>query len=72
MSDDLVKRLRSPATVFYEFAADNGALLKEAADRIEALEKEIGWALRVPSTGDGTAAEGMRVILRRALEGSHD
>lgn len=34
---DLVKRLRSPATAFYEFAADNGALLREAADRIEAL-----------------------------------
>ena len=36
---DLVKRLRSPATVFYEYDADQGAFLREAAARIEALEK---------------------------------
>ena len=41
MTDDLVKRLRSPANVFYEYAADNGGLLKEAADRIEALEAAL-------------------------------
>jgi hypothetical protein len=43
-------------------------LYMKAADRIEALEAEIGLALGVPSTSwDGPAAESMRVILRRAL-----
>ena len=41
MTDDLVKRLRSPANVFYEYAADNGAFLREAADRIEKLEAAL-------------------------------
>lgn len=35
---NLVKRLRSPANVFYEYALDNGAFLHEAADYIEKLE----------------------------------
>jgi len=34
---DIVERLRSPASVFYEYSADNGALLKQAADEIEKL-----------------------------------
>ena len=38
MSDDLVKRLRSPMNVLYEYAADDGAILREAAARIEELE----------------------------------
>jgi hypothetical protein len=38
---DLVARLRSPAAAFYEYAADGGALLREAADRIEALEAKV-------------------------------
>jgi cell division protein FtsB len=37
---DLVARLRSPAAAFYEYAADGGALLREAADHIAALEAE--------------------------------
>lgn len=41
MTDDLVKRLRSPANVFYEYAADDGAFLREAADRIEQLEAAL-------------------------------
>ena len=41
MTDDLVKRLRSPANVFYEYAADNGAFLREAASRIEKLESAL-------------------------------
>jgi hypothetical protein len=41
MSDDLIERLRSSANVFYEYAADNGAFLCEAADRIEYLEREL-------------------------------
>ena len=41
MRDDLVKRLRSPANVFYEYAADGGAFLREAATRIEKLEAAL-------------------------------
>ena len=37
---NIVERLRSPANVFYEYAADNGAFLREAADAIEALLAE--------------------------------
>ena len=39
MTDDLVKRLRSPAIVFYEYSADDGAIFSEAADLIEQLER---------------------------------
>lgn len=45
MTDDLVKRLRSPENVFYEYAADDGALLQEAADCIEELEGKLTWVL---------------------------
>lgn len=38
---DIVERLRSPANVFYEYAADNGAMLREAADEIERLRTEL-------------------------------
>lgn len=38
MSDDLVKELRSSAAMFYEYAADDGAFLREAPDRIESSE----------------------------------
>ena len=41
MTDDLVKRLRSSKNVFYEYAADDGAFLREAADRIEELEAKL-------------------------------
>jgi hypothetical protein len=40
MSDDLKQRLRSPRNIFYEYAVDDGAFLREAADRIEELEAE--------------------------------
>ena len=33
--------LRSPAMVFYEYAADGGALLRAVADRIDALEAKV-------------------------------
>jgi hypothetical protein len=33
----LIEKLRGPARVFYEYAADDGALLTEAADEIERL-----------------------------------
>lgn len=46
--DDIVERLRSPANVFYEYAADNGAFLREAADEIERLRE----ALRMIADGD--------------------
>ena len=43
--DDIVERLRSPANVFYEYAADNGAFLREAADEIERLREALTIAL---------------------------
>ncbi|CAB4124838.1 hypothetical protein UFOVP62_36 [uncultured Caudovirales phage] len=68
MTDDLVKRLRSPANVFYEYAADNGAFLREAADRIEKLEMALrdlldGWECCPVS-------QAMRRVARDALEGA--
>jgi len=36
--DGLIALLRSPATVFYEYVADNGALLRAAADALAALK----------------------------------
>lgn len=64
---DLVERLRQSSNLF----ANGSAIqtnLRAAADRIEALTEAAQTALHVPSTGDGAAAESMRVILRRALE----
>jgi hypothetical protein len=66
MTDDLVKRLRSPANVFYEYAADDGAFLHEAASRIEKLEaalREIAEAVGDPSA---------YWIARKALEGKDE
>ena len=40
----LVAKLRSPATVFYEYAADDGALLREAADTISELLEALDSA----------------------------
>jgi hypothetical protein len=34
---DIVERLLNPANVFYEYVADEGAMLREAADEIERL-----------------------------------
>lgn len=51
---DITKRLRSSATIFYEYEVDNGQLLKDAADRIEELEtilSEIGAFAHDASTG---------------------
>ncbi len=36
----LEKRLKSPATVFYEYVADDGNLLREAADALASLRTE--------------------------------
>lgn len=41
---DILERLRHPASVFYEYAADNGALLEQAADEIERLRKNFATA----------------------------
>jgi hypothetical protein len=43
---DIVKVLRSSASVFYEYSADNGALLKQAADEIEKLRAALQTARR--------------------------
>ena len=47
---NIVERLRSPATVFYEYAADNGAFLREAADEITRLRAELAAALDAAAT----------------------
>ena len=54
--DDLVKKLRSPAIVFYEYAADDGAVFAEAANRIEALEKALRAMLHAVCHETGFAA----------------
>jgi chromosome segregation ATPase len=41
---DIVDRLRHPASVFYEYSADNGALLEQAVDEIERLRKDFATA----------------------------
>ena len=38
---DIVAMLRSPANVFYEYAADNGDMLTKAADEITALRAKV-------------------------------
>ncbi len=43
---DIVERLRHSASVFYEYAADNGALLEQAADEIEKLRAALQTARR--------------------------
>ena len=47
---NIVERLRSPATVFYEYAADNGAFLREAADEITRLRADLAAALDAAAT----------------------
>ena len=72
MSDDLVKRLRSPANVFYEYAADGGAFLREAASRIEKLEAALRSIIvhcEVPAPPN---AEALKMFARKALEGKDD
>lgn len=80
---DIVERLRSPANVFYEYAADNGAMLREAADEIERLRealREIAktdiqtWAKTALEKGDWVIVERIaevdqQGIACRALEG---
>ncbi len=41
MTRTLSEKLRLPAMVFYEYAADNGALLREAADELDRQSAEI-------------------------------
>ena len=65
---DLVKRLRSPANVFYEYAADDGAFLHEAANRIEKLEV----ALREIASIDSYYVSDIVDFARKALEEKDD
>ncbi len=50
---DIVERLRPPASVFYEYSADNGALLEQAADEIEKLRDAINAALTEKTPMEG-------------------
>ena len=49
---DIVERLRSPANVFYEYAADDGAFLREAADEIERLRATLDQTRRFALNGE--------------------
>ena len=70
MTDDLVKRLRSPANVFYEYAADNGAFLREAASRIEKLEAALRDIIdRAEYRMGHHVTDAVCAIARKALEG---
>lgn len=42
--NSLAEKLRLPAMVFYEYSADNGALLREAADEIDRLTERLAGA----------------------------
>jgi len=57
---DIVERLRSPANVFYEYAADNGAFLREAAAEIERLREALRYyaANHYPNVDDGPWGQG--------------
>jgi len=48
---DIATKLRSPATVFYEHAVDDDALLKEAADEIDRLRTQLKDA-HLPTAAD--------------------
>ena len=56
---DIVEMLKSPANVFYEWAADNGDMLMQAAEEITALRAKVAsleaaiWA----SVGGVSAAQ---------------
>ena len=43
---DLIQRLRSPAQMFYEYSADDGAQLRASAATLEALLSELATAQR--------------------------
>lgn len=43
---DLIQRLRSPAQMFYEYSADDGAQLRASAETLEALLSELATAQR--------------------------
>lgn len=58
---DIVERLRHPASVFYEYAADNGALLEQAADEIERLRAALQTAQR------GALEEAALVIANKSV-----
>ena len=59
--NEVLNRLRSPASVFYEYAADDGALLKEAAAEIERLQARLDscGSLLAASTREGVLAVSM-------------
>ena len=69
---DLVKRLRSPANVFYEYAADNGAFLREAADHIEKLETALRLIATINNQRDRFSADIDAIIINALGEQNDD
>ena len=70
---DIVERLRSPANVFYEYAADNGAMLREAADEIERLRATLNQTRRFALSGEmdtlvSDEIERLREALQKMLD----
>lgn len=49
---NIIHKLRSNANIFYEYQVDNGALLKEAADHIQALEYKLNAAIALKEALD--------------------
>ena len=64
---DIVERLRSPANVFYEYAADNGAMLRESADEIERLREACKNASSYISVRDQFAMAALTGMLMRSV-----
>ena len=69
---DIVERLRSPANVFYEYAADKGAMLREAADEIERLREALRdchhvlHKLMAIVPGNDAAVDEMAKVMKKA------
>ena len=55
--------LRSPATIFYTYDVDNGALLRASADLIQALDRDVAWSASHVKERERVWAERERVAL---------
>ena len=65
---DIVWLLRSPATVFYEYAADEGALLKRAATEIDDLRTRLAQAEKARDEAWNAAIEAACLAADNAWE----
>ena len=65
---DIVDRLRAPATVFYEYAADNGAFLREAANEIERLRQVLQKITELSPFKSNTGNASIQYITQMLVE----